>query len=71
MAVRQTLMNIGIVILVIALLWPYLGKVWFFFHRLPGNIYIKRDGMEFYFPLTTCLVISAVWAMITWLTRRF
>ena len=32
---------------------PYIG-------RLPGDIYIKKDNFVFYFPLTTCILISVV-----------
>ena len=28
--------------------------------HLPGDINIKRDNFQFYFPLTTCLLISAL-----------
>jgi len=28
--------------------------------RLPGDIYIKRDNFEFYFPITTSIIISLV-----------
>ncbi|MBI3009731.1 MAG: DUF2905 domain-containing protein, partial [Candidatus Omnitrophica bacterium] len=31
---------------------PWLGK-------LPGDLSIRRDGFSFYFPLTTCLLLSA------------
>ena len=38
--------------------------------RLPGDIYLKRDHFTFYFPLTTCLVISAVLSLLFFLFRR-
>ena len=38
--------------------------------RLPGDIYFKRDHFTFYFPLTTCLVISAVLSLLFFLFRR-
>lgn len=28
--------------------------------RLPGDIHIKRDNFTFYFPLTTCILISVL-----------
>jgi len=28
--------------------------------RLPGDIYIKRDNFEFYFPIVTSIIISLV-----------
>jgi len=42
---------------------PWLGK-------LPGDIYIKRENFSFYFPLGTCILISAIISFILWLFRR-
>ena len=38
--------------------------------RLPGDIHIKRDNFSFYFPLATCLLLSAILTFIMWLFRR-
>ncbi|MBI2094028.1 MAG: DUF2905 domain-containing protein [Candidatus Omnitrophica bacterium] len=43
---------------------PWLGK-------LPGDLSIRRDGFSFYFPLTTCLLLSALASLIFWLGSRF
>ena len=32
--------------------------------RLPGDIYVKRDGFSFYFPLTTSIVLSVVLTLL-------
>jgi hypothetical protein len=37
--------------------------------RLPGDIYI-RGNPSFYFPLTTCILLSAFLTFVTWLFRR-
>jgi len=42
---------------------PWLG-------RLPGDISIRREHFSFYFPLATCILISAVVSFILWLIRR-
>jgi thiosulfate reductase cytochrome b subunit len=42
---------------------PWLGK-------LPGDIFIKREHFSFYFPLATCIIISAALSLILWLIRR-
>lgn len=42
---------------------PFLGK-------LPGDIYIARKNFTFYFPLVTCLLISALIWLILWLWSR-
>ena len=38
--------------------------------RLPGDIRIERPNFRFYFPLTTCLLASALLTLILWLVRR-
>ena len=43
---------------------PWLG-------RLPGDIAIQRDGFSFYFPLTSCLLASALISLILWAAGRF
>jgi len=42
---------------------PWLG-------RLPGDIYVKRESFTFYFPLVTCIIISAIVSFILWLLRK-
>ncbi len=37
------------------------------FRGLPGDIHIKTDHVHFYFPLVTCLVLSAVLTAALWL----
>ena len=32
--------------------------------RLPGDIYVKRDGFSFYFPLTTSIVLSIILTLL-------
>jgi len=36
---------------------PWLG-------HLPGDIVIKRDHFSFYFPLTTCLILSLLGSLL-------
>ena len=58
----------GILLLVIGLAWPWLSKLGL--GRLPGDIVIQREGFSFYFPLVTCLILSAVASLVFWLMRR-
>ncbi|MFP4896202.1 DUF2905 domain-containing protein [Paraburkholderia sp. EG304] len=48
--------------------WHWLARIPF--GRLPGDIHIVRDGFNFYFPIVTCIVISAVVSALFWLLRR-
>jgi hypothetical protein len=59
---QKTLIIIGIVVVLVGLFWPVLGKIPF--GRLPGDIMISRPGFKFYFPITTCVIISIVIAVI-------
>jgi hypothetical protein len=51
------------VILLLAHKIPYIG-------RLPGDIYVKKENFTFYFPLTTCIVVSIILSLIFWLFRK-
>ena len=35
--------------------------------RLPGDIAYKGKNVQFYFPVVTCLVLSAVLTLVFWL----
>ena len=65
---QRWLIAIGILILVVGLLWPWLAKLGL--GRLPGDIRIEREGFHFYFPITTGLIISIVLSVILWLFRK-
>ena len=61
--VGKILLIFGGIIIIIGLLLifshhiPFLGK-------LPGDIFIKRDGFSFYFPLVTLLLLSVLITII-------
>ena len=55
-AMARFLIVLGLAILVVGLLWPYLSRIGL--GRLPGDIVIERDNVTFYFPLMTCLFLS-------------
>ena len=52
-----------------ALIWLG-GKVGLPLGRLPGDIRIDGEKFKFYFPLTTCLLISLVLTLLMWLLRK-
>ena len=39
---------------------PFLG-------RLPGDIHYERGSFKLFFPVTTCLLLSAVLTLLLWL----
>ena len=58
----------GILCIVLGLAWPWIEKLGL--GRLPGDMHIERDGFHFYFPIVTCLIVSAVVSLLLWLLRR-
>jgi len=64
----RILIYIGILLIVLGLLWPWLQKSGL--GRLPGDIVIDRGNFRFYFPITTSLIVSLIITLIFWLFRR-
>lgn len=59
----------GLVIAAIGmLLWTGVGRGWL--GKLPGDIHFTRGNFSFYFPIVTCLIISAVLTLLMWLFRK-
>ena len=59
---QKTLIILGIIILVVGLLYPYLKKIGL--SQLPGDIIYKSDNSIFFFPIVTCIIISIVLTII-------
>ena len=38
--------------------------------KLPGDIAVKNERFSFYFPITTCIIISIVLSIIFYLIRK-
>jgi Protein of unknown function (DUF2905) len=65
---QRILIAIGAVLLLVGLLWPWLSSLGL--GRLPGDIRIETENGVFYFPITTCVVISIVLSLVIWFIRR-
>ncbi|WP_148254859.1 DUF2905 domain-containing protein [Aidingimonas lacisalsi] len=64
----RTLVILGLAIIAIGLLWPWLSKLPL--GHLPGDIVIKRDNVAFYFPITTMILVSVALSLLLWLFHR-
>lgn len=64
----RTLVLAGLALVVIG------GIVWLIGRSgggfLPGDIVIERKNFRFYFPVVTCLLVSAVLTLVAWLARK-
>ena len=68
--VGKFLLLIGAALIVVgAVLWRFPGLfVWF--GKLPGDISVQKGNFSFYFPVVTCVLISIVLTLLSWLFRR-
>lgn len=65
---QKLLIILGLLALAAGLFWPWLARIPF--GRLPGDVHIHRDGFDFFFPITTGLLVSVVLSLLIWLFRR-
>ena len=69
MTLGRTLLIVGAALVALGLLLqiapqvPLLGK-------LPGDLRFERDGVAVYFPITTCLLLSAIVTLVMQLVER-
>ena len=62
------LVILGLVLVVVGLLWPYLSRLGL--GRLPGDIVIERENFSVYVPITTSILISVLISVVLWLLGR-
>lgn len=58
------LILIGVIVIVAGRMHVPLG-------RLPGDINYRGKNTAFYFPITTCIVLSILLSFILWIVNRF
>ena len=64
----RALVIVGIIIVLIGLLWPWIGRIGL--GRLPGDIVIRHGGFTVYAPIATGILVSVVLSLILWLINR-
>ncbi|HTS75120.1 MAG TPA: DUF2905 domain-containing protein [Bryobacteraceae bacterium] len=60
----------GVLLIVVGVLFTLGERLPIRFGRLPGDIVIRGKHSTFYFPIVTCLILSAVLTLIGWLFSR-
>jgi len=65
----KTLIFFGLLLLIVGVILSLAGKLpWL--GNLPGDLSIQRGRFTFYFPITTCLIISLVVSLVLYFFRR-
>jgi Protein of unknown function (DUF2905) len=67
MSIGRALIGMGLLLVAAGALFLLADKLPFKLGRLPGDIVIEGKNGGFYFPLATCLLISAVVTLLGWL----
>jgi hypothetical protein len=67
----KLLIALGATLLLVGLLAVALGRTHLPLGHLPGDIYYRGKNTTFYFPLTTCVLLSVVLSGILYLINHF
>jgi len=66
----RLIIGLGVLLVIVGLvLWKAPGTFGFL-GKLPGDISLRKGDFSFYFPLGTCILISVVLTLLSWLLRR-
>ena len=61
---------LGVLLVVVGvLLWRFPG-LFAWVGKLPGDIAVQKGNFSFYFPVVTCIVVSIILTLLSWLFRR-
>jgi hypothetical protein len=67
----RILIVLGITLLAAGLLLEFTHFFsWTSLGRLPGDLRIKRGAYSFYFPVTTCILVSLVLTLVFYFLRK-
>jgi hypothetical protein len=70
MSLGRMLIALGVLLVVLGLLVTLGERLPLRLGRLPGDIYLRGRHTSFYFPVVTCLILSAILSLAMWLFRR-
>ncbi|MDR3703950.1 MAG: DUF2905 domain-containing protein [Candidatus Sulfopaludibacter sp.] len=67
----RTLIAVGLILVAAGVLISFGGRLPLRMGRLPGDIYIHGKNSSFYFPLTTCILLSVLFSLVLWIIGKF
>jgi ribose/xylose/arabinose/galactoside ABC-type transport system permease subunit len=68
--IGRLFITLGVILVAVGLIFTLAERSPFKPGRLPGDIYIHGRNSSFFFPLTTCILISVVLSLVMWLLRH-
>jgi Protein of unknown function (DUF2905) len=70
MGLGRLLITVGVFLIVAGLLVNFGGRLPIRLGHLPGDISIQGKNSSFYFPITTCILLSVLLSLVMWIFRR-
>ena len=67
----KLLIGFGGLLIVIGLCVLLANRIGIPLGRLPGDINYRGKNTAFFFPITTCIVLSIVLSLVMWIVNRF
>lgn len=67
----KILMIFGIILFVAGLFLTFSKRLPFKLGRLPGDIAYERNGVSIFIPITTMILLSALFSLVAWAVSRF
>jgi hypothetical protein len=64
----KLLIVIGVILIIAGIIVNYAHKIPFL-GKMPGDISVERENFKFYFPLTTCIILSLVVSLILYIIQ--
>jgi H+/Cl- antiporter ClcA len=69
--IGKFILIVGVLLVIVGgLIWLF-GDIFGWFGNLPGDIRIRRENFQFYFPITSMILLSIFVSFVLWLVRRF
>ena len=62
----KSMVLFGVIMVVVGLVLMFSDKIPFL-GKLPGDIHIKKDNFEFFFPITTSILLSLLLSAVLWI----
>jgi DUF2905 family protein len=69
--IGKLLVVCGLVLVLAGAFLALSGKLPYRLGRLPGDISYKGENSSFYFPIVTCILLSAALTLVMWIVNYF
>lgn len=68
--IGKIVVMIGALVVVVGIILWRLPSLFGWVGKLPGDISVQKGNFSFYFPVATCILVSIVLTLLSWLFRR-